>query len=116
MNLSSSATSQRADQWKCSEAIFISKTEEHITQHSDHFEEMWNKSQPVDLLALQAREAGRSQPFARASALQMCNRRAPAREQAERMEQLQGGRLPPPGAEPDVRARARAIMAGPGRH
>ena len=100
---------------KCSEAAFVSRNEEHILQHSVHFEEMWNKSEPVDLEALQLREAGRGQPSNRASALQICNRRAPAREKAEQMKQLQGGRIPPPSAESDVRARGLAIMRNPDR-
>ncbi len=100
---------------KCSEEIFVSDSEEHISQHSVHFEEMWSKSQPVDLLALQQREAGKGQPSIRASSMQICNRRAPARERAEQMEQLQAGRIPPPGAEPDARARGRAIMDSPER-
>ena len=100
---------------KCSEAVFVSWKKEHIDQHSIHFEKMWNQSQPVDLEALQLREAGRGQPSNRASAMQICNRRAPAREKAEQMKQLQGGRIPPPSAESDVRARDLAIMASPDR-
>ena len=57
---------------KCSEASFVSWKKEHIDQHSIHFEKMWNQSQPVDLEALQLREAGRGQPSNRASAMQIC--------------------------------------------